>query len=321
MIIVNWPNFYHAISSRAVVGTPSDERTMPRFRYLAVTLLGKPISGEEEAEDKNRLVSQLWQRKLFLIWWAEILPEPVPAPAANDAPSENATTNDTEQKPILPLSEAFSVERHFSPIVKLGCLFIGVLGLVYLWWPEAPPPPIPQPEGRKQLMRELNDLGFYRYVDRDDQARVLATDMDYATPLMSKASRRLYWWGEEQWDQGAAKRLFDRIQPFLDLKGIPRPSIAYVDLLGTPPGGRVKIRERSYVLFNNDEWGDGSYKVEAPRRLLRAVNDILADASSAERAYWYPSGRDSRVIFLTSSMFQVLQKPNPDSIWKGVEEL
>lgn len=159
-----------------------------------------------------------------------------------------------------------------------------------------------------ELIRQLEQLGFYKYTDaaaiQEVQARIL--EIGY---LFDERTQRAYFADEEELAEGGVLDFLDTIDPFLKMQGTiirdKTEDYEYAD------GCRysVTIDGKDFAIYTDEEcqnqglsiWGLSS------RRTSHLVNTLLERAGSEERIYMLYGGNDATALFLTPPIFAVIK--------------
>ena len=181
-------------------------------------------------------------------------------------------------------------------------------------------------EEAQNVVKGLEDLGYYKYADpkdldtlRNDLISSLAGYSVLSTVYNERTfiplDNRLFLFdGETLFEQNGFMDAINSMRPLFDKMNFKVDITNHIEEADTNwLNHKVTINGKPYVIFANFEgygWG------EAAQRFAEIINDQLQLQNKDERLYLINGANDGTAIYLTRDQFNLLDKVLMDERWK-----
>lgn len=156
---------------------------------------------------------------------------------------------------------------------------------------------------RHELLANLEDLGFFRYVDLGGLEHAKNVIAQQGWGGIFSENGRLFRADAEELTEGGVSDFIHRVTPFLELQGISTPQLE--DDFGeeyTLVAGEERFSIWTYAEYERDRTMPGLLWGLSSVRTVKILNDWLEQANSVERAYGVNAGNDFEIFFLTDAL-------------------
>lgn len=165
------------------------------------------------------------------------------------------------------------------------------------------------------FVTELEELGYFNGLE-PESAEALKEDFEQNGWVgIFSESHRFFMADAEDLAEGGVGHFLQAVSPFLALQGITLPEIEEI----SEEGYVVRVGGADYQIYDaedleRDASGEESGLIWGLSMVhgFRIVDDLLAAAGSAERAYAVNGGNDLFVLFLTPELHRVIME-HPDA--------
>lgn len=169
--------------------------------------------------------------------------------------------------------------------------------------PERPKPPT--------FVQRLHQLGFYAYADPARLAALQQEGEAAGFAAIYADTGRYFRFPAQAIADGGVGRFLDELRPFLSGQKVEvdvEDSVADEGYTATINGRAHEIWTAAELEKEAAEEREGLLAALASARAIKAVNDLLQQAGSRERLYAVRSGDDLGCLFLTPSLWQIVQE-------------
>jgi hypothetical protein len=155
------------------------------------------------------------------------------------------------------------------------------------------------------LLDQLEQLGFYRYVDPAQASDARASALEYG--YLYGDTGRAFHADAEELAEGGVLYFVREIQPFLAGQRVILTSMSDDFESGGGYGGyHVEINGLRREMYSVEELSSGEIWSLTTFRAFALINELLAQAESLERVYGLDGGNDLFAIFLTPAMYELI---------------
>jgi hypothetical protein len=155
------------------------------------------------------------------------------------------------------------------------------------------------------LIQKLEALGYFRYT-APNQVPLARQIILESGDLWLKETRRYYDLDAEDLEERGIEDFLREIGDFLGRIGLPVRSFEEHLRQGESYG--ININGSAFRIWDSKDMGSVDLWYIVTIRTLGAINTLLRESGSCERAYFvYNTGNDVEVIFLTDAMFEVIR--------------
>jgi hypothetical protein len=187
----------------------------------------------------------------------------------------------------------------------------------------ATPSSRPALTAHESLLRDIEELGFFRYTNPKqlDQEKAAILELGWAGIFGDNG--RWFFADAEELTEGGVSALITEITPFLEDQGVKIPPLE--DEFDPDQQYILIAGEERFPIWTEDEsekesklpgllWGASS------TRTIQMLNRWLARAGSTERAYGVNAGNDFAVFFLTPELYERIRNEPEASAHDGPYE-
>lgn len=168
-----------------------------------------------------------------------------------------------------------------------------------------------------EFINKIESLGYFKGL-AEDKARTLKQEFEKSGWLaIFCESHRFFMADSEDLAEGGIGQLVEEVAPFLKAQGVTVPEVED-DI--TEDGYVVKVGGVAHPIYDSTEMTRDSSDKElglmwglSTVRGFRILDELLAKAGSAERAYGINGGNDLFLIFLTPELHQAIME-HPEAI-------
>ena len=155
------------------------------------------------------------------------------------------------------------------------------------------------------LQQQLEQLGFYKYAQPSDIARLKVESAASGYLFGDERLHRDYPADAEDLAEGEVKAFIDELAPQLRLLGVRIDSVT--QHITDDTDYRVTVNGQPYIIYHANEIHANDLWQRASTRTFALVNALLAKAGSDEQLYQLSGGNDGRAILLTPEMYATIK--------------
>jgi hypothetical protein len=157
----------------------------------------------------------------------------------------------------------------------------------------------------KELLDELETLGFYRYTDPRLVERIQARTVESGY-LYDEAVGRTFFADAEHLAEGGVKDFINAIVPFLAKQNVLIRSVEENFNIGGEYS--VTVNGRTFVMYTQEELETAEIWELTTIRAFSMVNTLLKQAEASERLHYLYGGNDMLAVFLTPDMYRLIAR-------------
>lgn len=183
----------------------------------------------------------------------------------------------------------------------------------------------------ENLVKQLVDLGYYKYADPNDIDSLkeeltssiapygILSTLYFDKPLTPKDYRYYIFDGETVFEQGGFDDALKDMKGFFDKIGLTLEITNHIEEVDTLTKGlnhELTVNGKRYIIFKDfKDYGWG----EAPQKFTEMINDQLLIQNKDERLYLINGGNDGAAVFLTDKQFDIFDNLFTDDQWKPLK--